>query len=218
MSFESVALVKKWGRNWLTMDGRDWSIGYFSGSHILEQLCFKRRKMIATQLLIHYFWSWSPGGRILNKGLGDSDVSYSWATPSGALGYSLHKLFLKERRKVAIWGQAGLMEGIHIRENSALLKGYRGDREMKDSTRSWRRMWLVKDDEFSKTEKKQIRRSKAMDPKPLAASFSVCFLILLLLSLSTWRCSPHPLVFWKSLELLLKILPNCPFLNKQTNE
>lgn len=45
MSFESVALVKKWGQNWLTMDGRDWRIGYVSGSYILEQLCFKRRKM-----------------------------------------------------------------------------------------------------------------------------------------------------------------------------
>lgn len=172
--------------------------------------------LIATQLLIHYFWRWSPGGCILNKGLGDSDVSYSWTTPSGTLGHSLHKLFLKGRRKVAIWGQAGLMEGIHIREDSALLKGYRRDREMKDSTRSWRRMWLEKDEGFSKTEKKQIRRSKAIDPKPLAASFSVCVLILLLLlSLSTWRCSPHPLVFWKSLELLLKILPNCPFLNNK---
>lgn len=45
MSFESVALVKKWDRNWLTMEGRDWSIGCFRGSQILEQLCFKRRNM-----------------------------------------------------------------------------------------------------------------------------------------------------------------------------
>lgn len=47
-----------------------------------------------------------------------------------------------------------------LETTEALLEGYRRNREVDDrkmisrSTRPWRRMWLVKDEGFSKTEKK----------------------------------------------------------------
>lgn len=137
-----------------------------------------------------------------------------WAT--------LHELFVKGGRWQLEDRQGGWKAFMLGRTRVLLDMWDRGteDRVVRaGSTRSWRRISLVKDEGFSKTGKKQIRRSKAIYPKPLAARFSVLFHILLfLLTLPTWRFSHHPLFFWKHLEPPLTILPYCRPLNKQVDE
>lgn len=157
------------------MDRRHWSIGYFSGSQILEQLPFKRRKMTDCHTAFDSLvLKLEPRRLHFKQGLGWLWCKLFMNHILRRTGLFSPNILFERKRKVAILGQVGLMEAIHIREDSALLKGYRRDREMKESTRSWRRMWLVKDEGFSKTEKKQVKRSKAIYPKPPKRVFFFC--------------------------------------------